>query len=125
MQHLFKKEGTKRKRMVDTYIEVTSKDFAEKVLNASQLVLVNFYAGQSSSSQIQEPEFLAISKEYQDRIVFAKTDVTNNDDLISLWHIDGVPTMVFFKGGSEIYRIKGIMMRDKLRRQIEGVLLAS
>jgi thioredoxin 1 len=125
MQRLFKKEGTKRKRMVDTYIEVTSKDFAEKVLNASQLVLVNFYAEQSSSSQIQEPEFLAISKEYQDRIVFAKTDVTSNEDLIPLWHIDGIPTMVFFKGGNEIYRIKGIMMRDKLRRQIEGVLLAS
>ncbi len=111
--------------MVDTYIDVTSNDFADKVLNASQLVLVNFYAEQSSSCQIQEPEFLAISKEYQDRITFVKTNVTNNDDLISLWHIDGVPTMVFFKGGNEIYRIKGIMMRDKLRRQIEGVLLAN
>ena len=111
--------------MVDTFIEVTSSDFAEKVLNASQLVLVNFYAEQSSSSQIQEPEFLAISKEYQDRITFAQTNVTTNDTLVSPWHIDGVPTMVFFKGGKEIYRIKGIMMRDKLRRQIEGVLLAS
>lgn len=111
--------------MADTYTTVTSEDFREKVLNASQLVLVNFYAEQSSSCQIQEPEFLAISKEYQGRITFAKLNVEGQSEMTTTWHIDGVPTMIFFKGGTEIYRIKGIMMRDKLRRQIEGVLLAS
>jgi len=45
--------------------------------------------------------------------------------LIDQWNIDGVPTLIFFKGGQEIHRIKGIMMRDKLRRQLEGVLLAN
>ena len=42
----------------------------------------------------------------------------------SEWNIDGIPTLIFFKQGQEINRIKGIIMRDKLRRQIEGVLLA-
>jgi thioredoxin 1 len=31
--------------------------------------------------------------------------------------------LIFFKNGQEIYRIKGIVMRDRLRRQVEGVLL--
>ena len=111
--------------MAETYIDVTSSDFAEKVLQASQLVIVNFSADQSSACKIQEPEFVAISKEYQGRITFAKLDVTGHTDIIQQWNIDGVPTMVFFKGGQELHRIKGIMMRDKLRRQIEGVLLAN
>lgn len=111
--------------MADTYIDVTSEDFDEKVLQAQQLVVVNFSAQQASSCQIQEPEFVAISKEYQGRITFAKLDVNSAQDITTQWNIEGVPTMIFFKGGSELYRIKGIMMRDKLRRQIEGVLLAS
>lgn len=111
--------------MTDTYIRVTSNDFTEKVLRASQLVLVFFSAEQSGSSKIQEPEFLAVSKDYHDRITFAKLDVDGQGELVTTWHIDGLPTMIFFKGGNELYRIKGIMMRDKLRRQIEGVLLAS
>ena len=110
--------------MVDSYINVTSEDFAEKVLNAPHMVIVNFSAEWSSSCQILDPEFAAISNEYQGRVTFAKLNVDQNEQLTSQWNVDGVPTLVFFKGGQEINRIKGIVMRDKLRRQVEGTLLA-
>ncbi len=114
----------KRGIMADNYITVTSEDFAEKVLNAPQMVIVNFSASWSSSCQILDPEFEVISKEYQERVLFAKLDVDQNEDLTGQWNVDGVPTLIFFKGGQEINRIKGIVMRDKLRRQVEGALLA-
>jgi thioredoxin 1 len=111
--------------MADSYIDITSKDFAEKVLDASQLVIVIFSTERSSSCQIQEPEFIAVSQAYQGRMIFARVDVDAEQELTGQWNVDGIPTMIFFKNGSEIHRIKGIMMREKLRRQIEGVLLAS
>lgn len=110
--------------MADTYIDVTSKDFAEKVLNAPQMVIVDFSRANSSACQILEPEFVAVSKEYQGRVTFAKLNLEGQESLIQQWNIDGIPTLIFFKGGQELYRIKGIVMRDKLRRRIEGVLLA-
>jgi thioredoxin 1 len=109
----------------ESYIDVTSQDFAEKVLSAAQMVVVDFSSGRSSSCQIFDPEFAAISKEYQGRVTFAKIDVDSNEDLTSQWNVDGIPTVIFFKNGQEINRIKGIVMRDKLRRQVEGTLLAS
>jgi thioredoxin 1 len=114
----------KRGIMADNYITVTSEDFAEKVLNAPQMVIVNFSASWSSSCQILDPEFEVISKEYQGRVIFAKLDVDQNEELTGQWNVDGVPTLIFFNGGQEINRIKGIVMRDKLRRQVEGALLA-
>ena len=111
--------------MVDNYIEVTSEDFAEKVLEAPQLVIVNFSADHSTSCQILEPELAAISKEYEGRALFTRMNVENQPELTNQWKVDGIPTLIFFKGGAEIYRIRGIVMRDKLRRQIEGVLLAN
>lgn len=113
--------------MADSYIEVTTEDFAEKILGAPpmQLVIVNFSAVQSTTCQIQEPEFIAVSQEYQGRITFAKVNVEGQEEITQQWNVDGVPTLIFFKGGRELYRIKGIVMRDKLRRQIEGVLLAN
>ena len=111
--------------MADNYIEVTSDNFAEKVLNVPNLVIVNFSAENSSACDIQEPEFAAISKEYQDRATFAKINVTGDDEIASTWKITGIPTLMFFKGGREIYRIAGIVMRNKLRRQLEGILLAN
>ncbi len=111
--------------MAKSYIDVTKEDFTEKVLQAQQLAIVNFSADSVSACQILEPEFEAISKEYQGRALFAKLDVTGHEEITKQWNIEGVPTIVFFKSGQEMYRIKGIMMRDKLRRQIEGALLAS
>ncbi len=112
--------------MANSYIEVTGEDFAEKVLQSPKLVVVNFSAENSNACQILDPEFEAVSKEeYQDQVTFAKLNVAGQEELVSQWHVDGVPTLVFFKGGNEIYRIPGIVMRNKLRRQVEGVLLAS
>lgn len=111
--------------MVDTYIDVSSQDFAEKVLHAPQMVLVNFSTEKSGACQIQDPEFEAVSKEYQDRVTFAKLDTDTNEEITSQWQVDGVPTIIFFKDGREINRIKGIMMRKRLSRQIEGALLAT
>src|ERR1700704_1345133 len=111
--------------MAGNYIEVSDQDFAEKVLEVEQMVLVDFSAESSAACQIQDPEFEAISKEYQGRAVFARVNTDKNQEVISQWKIEGIPTIIFFKSGREINRIKGIIMRDRLRRQIEGALLAN
>src|ERR1700737_4926165 len=95
-------DRAKEDGMEDTYITVTSKDFAEKILGSQHMAIVNFSAEQSNACQIQEPEFVAISKEYQGKITFAKLNVEGHGELITQWNIDGVPTLVFFKAGQEI-----------------------
>ena len=57
--------------------------------------------------------------------MFARINADKNGESSGQWNIDGIPTIVFFKGGREINRIKGIIMRERLRRQIEGALLAN
>ena len=111
--------------MVENYIQVTSENFSEQVLRASHLVIVNFSREQSSACQIQDSEFEAVSKEYLDRIIFAKLNVQGQNDLTNRWNVDSVPTLIFFKDGREVYRITGVVMRHKLRRKIEGVLLVN
>lgn len=108
-----------------SFSTISTQDFAEKVLQAPQMVIVNFSSAGSGSCQIFEQEFAAISQEYQDRVTFAQVDVDSNEELIQRYNIDGIPTLIFFKNGQEIHRIKGIVMRDKLRRQVRGVLLVS
>ncbi len=104
---------------------VSSQNFAEKVLEVEQLVIVNFFSNTSNSCKIFEAEFVAVGKEYQSRAIFAQVEVDLNEQLVHQYGIEGIPTLLFFKGGQEINRIKGIVMREKLRRQIEGALLVS
>ena len=106
-------------------IAVSHLDFAEKVLQAERMVVVNFSSDRSSSCQLFEPEIAAVGQEYQSRVIFALVDVDSNEELIRQYSVDGIPTVIFFKAGQEINRIKGIVMRDKLRRQVEGALLVN
>jgi thioredoxin 1 len=115
----------KRDMMANSYFDLSDEDFTEKVLQAPQMVLVNFSTDTSAACKIQDPEFEAISKEYQGRVSFARLNADKYGVITSQWKIDGIPTILFFKGGREIHRIKGIMMRERLRRQIEGALLAN
>ena len=105
------------------YATVGNQDFAEKVLQAPQMVVVNFSSDKSDSCQLFEPEFATIGREYRDRVTFARVDVDLNAELVTRYNIEGIPTLLFFKDGQEINRIKGIVMRDKLRRQVAGALL--
>lgn len=111
--------------MVDSYIHVTNENFVEKVLLSPDLVIVNFSVENSNTCKIQDSEFEAISKEYHNKATFAKLHLSGQSDLTNQWHVDNVPTLIFFKGGREIYRIIGVVMRNRLRRQVEGVLLAN
>jgi len=111
--------------MADSYFDVSDQDFTEKVREAEQMVLVNFSAENSGACKIQDPEFEAVSKQYQGRVMFARINTDKYGEITNQWKIDGIPTIIFFKGGREINRIKGIMMRERLRRQVEGALLAN
>ncbi len=111
--------------MAESYIQITPEDFAKTVLGTPNLVVVQFSVEQSTACKIQDPEFAVISQEFANKATFVKVNVQGQDTFTSQWHIDSVPTLVFFKNGSEIYRITGIVMRNRLRRQLEGVLLAN
>src|SRR5712664_4019019 len=106
-----------------SYATVGSEDFAEKVLQAQEMVVVTFFSSHSDSCQIFEPEFASIGREYRGQATFALVNVDSNKDLVAQYQVDGIPTVIFFKNGQEINRIKGIVMRDKLRRQVAGALL--
>ncbi len=111
--------------MADSYIQVTDQDFEEKVLTGDAMVVVNFSTDRSEPCQILKPEFEAVSKEFPGRVTFATLDVDQNKESTSRWNVQGIPTLVFFYKGMEINRIQGVVMRDKLRRQVDGALLAT
>ena len=106
------------------FINISSQDFPEQVLQSEQMVLVDFSSDKSNACQIFDAEFSAVGTEYQGRVTFARLNIDTETSLTDEWKITGIPTVIFFKNGQEINRINGIVMRQKLRKQIEGTLLA-
>jgi thioredoxin 1 len=66
------------------------------------------------------PTFEAMSDEYKGKVTFAKLNTDDNMETPSRLGIQGIPTMILFKGGQEVGRIVGLVRRDILQRKLES-----
>ena len=94
--------------------KVTSQSFKDDVLGAEQPVLVDFWASWCGPCIAMEPTIEAVAKEFDGKVTVAKLNVDENPDVANQYGIQGIPTMLVFKGGQPVERIVGLTAKDKL-----------
>lgn len=107
--------------MSGAYIEVTDQTFSEKVLQSDQPVIVDFWAPWCTPCLRMAPAFERLAGEFSGKITFAKMNTDENESTPSRLGIQGIPTMIIFRGGKEVDRIVGLVPADALKRHLDGV----
>jgi len=85
--------------MNDKIKAVTDASFDSDVINASQPVLVDFWAEWCGPCKALSPILDDIANEYDGRITIAKVNVDENVQTAPKYGIRGIPTMLLFKDG--------------------------
>jgi thioredoxin 1 len=88
-------------------INITDKDWEEKVLNSAIPVLVDFWATWCAPCKASEPILEELSDTYKDKLVIVKVDVDANPDNSGKLGVMSIPTTVLFKDSQEIGRQVG------------------
>lgn len=88
-------------------VDITDKDFEEKVLKSSLPVLVDFWATWCGPCKMAGPVLEELSEEYKDKLIIAKVDVDQNPTESGKYGVMSIPTTILFKGGKEIGRQVG------------------
>ena len=104
------------------YVEITDQTFGENVLKAEQPAVVDFWAPWCRPCLAMAPTFEELAGEYDGKMVFAKLNTDDNQMTAGRLGIQGIPTLIFFRGGREIDRIVGLVPRDVLKRHIENAI---
>jgi thioredoxin 1 len=98
---------------------VDDSTFEAEVLKSGKPVLVDFWAPWCGPCRLVSPVIEAIGEAHADRIVTAKVNTDENQQLAMRYSIFSIPTMVVFKDGREAARVVGYMpratMEDRLR----------
>lgn len=81
--------------------------FRQKVLQADQPVVVEFYADWCGWCHKLEPTLAALANEYGDKVRFVKVNFKKLADLSKQYQIEGVPTCLLLVGGAEAHRWVG------------------
>lgn len=89
-------------RTLDGYQEVTDENFQVEVLDAADVVIVEFYRNTCSSCHILEPALLELRERYQGRFKFTRLNTDSGTYFQQKYDFQGEPTTaVFYRGQME------------------------
>jgi thioredoxin 1 len=86
----------------------------EVLINSDKPVLVDFFATWCGPCQMLSPILKQIKDNLGERIVIIKVDVDKNKDIASKFQVRGVPTMMLFQDGKQLWRQSGVLTKDEI-----------
>jgi thioredoxin 1 len=102
--------------------DATDASFEADVLRAPGPVLVDFWAEWCCPSRPIAPLLEEISKEVADRVTVVGFDVNDNPLTPVKYGINGIPTLILFKGGQVAARKLGVVTKDALLSWLQAVV---
>ena len=84
------------------------------IINSETPVLVDFHADWCGPCKTLAPILKSVKEELGDAIKIVKIDVDKNQPLASQFQVRGVPTMILFKNGKQLWRQSGVLQKDDL-----------
>jgi thioredoxin 1 len=77
-------------------------------------VLVDFHAEWCGPCKMMPPILDQVKKELGDKVKIIKIDVDKNQSLASAYNVKGVPTLMIFKKGKQMWRESGVRQASEL-----------
>lgn len=87
-----------------------------EIINTGKPVLVDFFADWCGPCKMLAPVLKEVKDELGDAVSIIKIDVDKNQPLASQFNVRGVPTMILFKDGNQLWRQSGVVPKDEIMR---------
>jgi thioredoxin 1 len=95
------------------------RSFSE-MIHSDTPVLVDFYAEWCGPCKMMKPILEEVKHSLGEKVKILKVDVDKNTSTASSFRITGVPTLILFKQGKEIWRRSGVVPPAALTKVIES-----
>lgn len=88
-------------------------NFSE-IINKEKPVLVDFFAEWCGPCKTMSPILKEVKDELQEKVAIIKIDVDKNQSLAAKYQVRGVPTLVLYKAGKQLWRQSGVVQKRDL-----------
>ncbi|MBT8245854.1 MAG: thioredoxin [Winogradskyella sp.] len=84
------------------------------IINSETPVLVDFYADWCGPCKTLAPILKDVKAELGEQIKIIKIDVDKNQSIAGKFQVRGVPTMILFKNGTQLWRQSGVLQKQDI-----------
>jgi thioredoxin 1 len=90
------------------------------IIKDEKPVLVDFYADWCGPCKMLAPILKDAKSALGDSVKIVKIDVDKNQELASKYQVRGVPTMILFKNGEQLWRQSGVLQKDEIVKIVQS-----
>lgn len=93
-------------------------DSFENIIKSDTPVLIDFYATWCGPCQVLGPILKEVKHSIGNKASIIKIDVDKNQALAAKYNVRGVPTMILFKNGNQLWRQSGVLSKEDIIKVI-------
>ncbi len=92
----------------------------KKIIASETPVLVDFFAEWCGPCKMLAPILKDIKDELGANVKIVKIDVDKNQSIATEYQVKGVPTMILFKNGKQVWRQSGLLQKKDIIQVIQS-----
>jgi thioredoxin 1 len=84
------------------------------IIQSDKPVLIDFFATWCGPCKMLGPILKEVKDSLGDRISILKIDVDKNQQIAAQYQVRGVPTMILFQNGKQLWRQSGVLPKEEI-----------